>query len=379
VSNHFGVTFSPARKPNNRGPIEANDEIPSRANQVHLQRGGGDDAADGLAQGGEAEAGQETGESALDLDEESRGAVLAQDSEDLAGVGTDGGSLLDEVTGDGDLADDGAERGGRAGGTAEEGAQVEATEEAEDRGLNLGKDVLAVKASDAHNVVDGVALQVKDGSEVAKVAKVAQDAEVAKDAGEALNSAGEATNDVGNGAKGRQKGSKETLNLGGELDKSVLALGGSNGQNSGGQAVGAQLAGGAGDLGDLTDGLGDGTDVKGAELLGNALLKSDHHLLATVGHGENPLDGVAGGVGGVTGGVAAELLQVRRAEAASTGGSSGHHSGSRGAAEGDVGSKAGGSRSGGDAAEGAGAGRQSSDGGRQDGGDGEGLHLGFNE
>lgn len=359
MSNHFGVTSSPTKKLNNRGPIEANDEIPSRA-KVHLQGSGGNDAADGLAQAGEAEGGQEAGGSALDLDEKSRGAVLAEDTDQLGGVGTEGGSLLDEVTGDGDLADDGTERGGLAGGAAaEEGAQGQVTEKAEDGGLNLDEDVVAVLTGDAHDVGEGVALQVGKAAEVAQVAT------------KSLQSADEATDDLGNATEGGQKGRKEVLNLGSELDKGVLALGGGNGQDTGGQAVGVQLAGRAGEVGDLTNGLGDAAEVQTGELLSEALLKLDEHLLASVGDGEDTVDGVAGSVAcSVAGELAGE-----RAETAGTGGGSGRGSGSRGAV-GDVRSKASRSRRGGNAAEGAGASGQSSDGGCQDGGDGEGLHLG---
>lgn len=305
----------------------------------HLQGADGDNAADSAADGGQAKGRQEAGDSALDLDEEDGGTVLAQDSEQLAGVSTDRGGLGDEVRAGGDLGNDGAD-GALQGG---EVSEVQLGQEAGESGLDVDEEAVAVQVGDAQ-VGDGVALQVA--------------------AGKALDGADETTDQ---GADlGETESGEETLNGGGELDESNLALLGGDGQVASAEAAGGQLADGGGNLSDLADGLGDGAQVKAGQLLGESRLELNQDVLGgLVGDGHNAVDLAGGGVGHlvVSSADIPRLGESRRQASRDAGGQ-------RNARGDDAGGKAAGHGQ---------RGRQSGSSGRQNGGDGEGLHLEFRE
>jgi hypothetical protein len=248
----------------NREPIEANDELPSRVTRRsdHLQEAGGGNAANGAGQAGEAKQGEQAGGGALDLDEESGGAVLAEDTEELGGVSGDALGGSGETGDSGDLSDDGTDG-------ALDVRQVEATEEAEDSRLNLNEDGVAAEVGDAHDVGESVTLHV------------------ASDAGsDTLEGTNQGSNERAN--LGEAETGEETLNGGGELDKSDGALAGSDSQETTGGTVQVQGTDGRSNLDDLANGLGDTAQVETGQEASHGRLKLyEDQLGSLVSHGQD--------------------------------------------------------------------------------------------
>lgn len=253
----------------NRGPIEANDQVPSRAG--YLQRGntlsGADNGANSAGQVTEAEAGQKTSNSGgqttgkgLDTDKQNRGAVSAGNTEKLVGGEAKLGGLGSEV---GNLGD--------GGNNGTDGA-LDGGESIGESGLSLDEDGLVVQAGDGKDVVELGAL----------------------DAGSDALEGGDDSAD--NFVDGREtKGGQETLDGAIELNKDVLASAGDEGEagKTGGEAL--ELRQGGSSLNDGSDGAGGVAEVKASELASEALLKLNQHVLAglLVGDSQDAVDGLA--------------------------------------------------------------------------------------
>lgn len=241
----------------NREPIEANDELPSRVTRRsdHLQdtsgdNAGGDNAANNVGQVLEAEHGEQAAGGALNLDEESGGAILTEDAEELAGVGSDvlgsGGEARDSRN----LSDDSAD------GALDVGQVKAAANKAEYSGRNLDEEGVAAEVGDGHDVGERVALQV------------------ASDAGsDNLESTNQGADQRAN--LGETETGEETLNGGGELDESDGALASGNGHETTGSTVQVQGADGGGNLDDLTNGLSEAAEVQASQETGDGRLKLD--------------------------------------------------------------------------------------------------------
>lgn len=259
----------------NREPIEANDELPSRVTRRsdHLQgEASGDNAANGAGQAGEAEQGEQAGGSALNLNKESGGAVLAEDTEELGGVSSDALGSSGETGDSGDLSQDGAD------GALDVG-QVETTEEGEDSRLNLDEDGVAGEVGDGHDVGEGVALHVASGA-----------------GSDTLEGTNHGSNERAN--LGEAKTGEEVLNSGGELDESDGALASSNGHETTGGTVQVQGTDGRSNLNDLANGLGDTAQVEtGQEASDGGLKLDEDHLGSLVSHGQDAVDLVGGHAG----------------------------------------------------------------------------------
>ncbi len=201
----------------NREPIEANDELPSRVTRRsgHLQdtsgdNAGGDNAANNVGQVLEAEHREQAGGSALNLNEESGGAVLTEDAEELGGVGSDVLGSGGEARDSGNLSDDSAD------GALDVGQVKAAAEEAEDGGCNLDEEGVAAEVGDSHDIGERVALQV------------------ASDAGsDTLESTNQGADERAN--LGETETGEETLNGGSEPDESDRALASGNGEAGAGE------------------------------------------------------------------------------------------------------------------------------------------------
>ena len=354
----------------NREPIEANDELPSRVTRRsdHLQdtsgdNAGGDNAANNIGQVLEAEHREQAGGGALNLDEESGGAVLAEDAEELGGVSSDvlGGS--GEARDSGNLGDDGAD------GALDVGQVKAAAEEAKNGGRNLDKEGVAAEVGDGHDVGERVALHV------------------ASDAGsDTLESANQRANERANLRE--TKTGEETLNGGGELDESDGALGSGNGQETTGSTLQVQGADGRGNLDDLANGLGEAAEVQAGQEASDGRLKLDKdQLRSLVSDGQDAVDLASSDTSGQAGDLVSGNLSA--AGAGANVGVGGGSSGGRGQAGRDPGGQR---ETSGDDARGQAAGDarweharsstrddvggQGGDGGCQNGsGDGERLHL----
>lgn len=354
----------------NREPIEANDELPSRVTRRsdHLQdasgdNAGGDNAADNVGQVLEAEHGEQTGGGALNLDEESGSAILAEDAEELGGVGSDVLGSSSEARDSGNLSDDSAD------GALDVGQVKAAAEEAEDGGRNLDEEGVAAEVGDGHDVGERVALQV------------------ASDAGsDTLKSTNQGADERAN--LGETETGEETLNGGGELDESDGALASGNGHETTGSTVQVQGADGRGNLDDLANGLGEAAEVQAGQEASDGRLKLDKDQLGSlVSDGQDAVDLASSDTSGQAGDLVSGDLSAAGAGAnVAVGGGS---SGGRGQAGRDAGGQ--GETSGDDAGgQAAGdargeharsstrddVGGQGGDGGCQNGsGDGERLHL----
>ena len=229
--------------------------------------GTGDDSADGGGQAGETQAGEETGDggdetrqAGLNLDEQSGGAIGREETEELAGVLTELGSLAGEVTNSGDGSDNLANG-------ALNGGEVKALEEG---GNSLEDEVLASLADNGQGALDG-------------------GVDTVVTAGEALDRA-EGGDHGTNGLASltEAKAGEEALNGAGELDKSVLAVSEGNGDGAASGTADVQASGGVSDLGDLADRAGDGTEVDAVqETLGIAVELNEELLALSVGDGQN--------------------------------------------------------------------------------------------
>jgi hypothetical protein len=264
----------------NRGPIEANDQVPSRAG--YLQSGdalsGSDDGADSggqvtEAKGGEkaSDSGGETTSKGLDTDKQSRGAISAQNTEKLVGGEAKLGGLGGEVGNTGDGSNNGTD------GTLDSG-EVESVGEG---GLSIDEDRLVVQAGDGQNVVELRALQVGDDT---------------------LEGGDDSADNFADGREA--KASQETLDSVVELNKDVFASAGDEGEASQAGSEALQLRQGASGLDDLANGAGSTAEVKASELVSEALLKLNQHVLAglLVGDGQDTVDGLADGANSAAGG-----------------------------------------------------------------------------
>lgn len=276
--------------------VEENDQIPSRVKSLQGKStlgggGGGDNGADGSADAAEAERGQESLNSALNLDQKDGSLVLSGDGDEVStGDVGDLGLQLGDGGGHGDDVANGALDSGEVKTTTEE-----TTEETR---LKLGEEVLAtgnaVNISDGENVLESVTLDV---------------------AGDGL----EATNDGADKAAdlAETKAVEEVDNFAGQLDEGGVAVVEDGGDLvETGAAAGVELVNGVGCLDDLANGLLEGADGQLAhqalqlglsghlDARGSSLVKDGKNLAVagTVQGGEKLVgSGALGQVGGGTG------------------------------------------------------------------------------